>query len=199
MLSVQHWKTGGVIFLEHLAWVSVWSEVQPCIWPNWYATASHYLLLESCFSKSRLVLPFWFRLTRVVPDKGPLNVCVCVRACVPVCWQLVPWWGYLIGRRLGGPSWRCVFNLVVVFLSDFMEFLMCYLNLKFVANTWSALTRTVSFGLIPFSHQRCPNVFRQRKMNYWNYSNMYALQPTVQKYLCWYCCIRSFYQMGDVG
>ena len=28
--------------------------------------------------KSRLVLPFWYRLTRVVLDKGPLNVCVCV-------------------------------------------------------------------------------------------------------------------------
>jgi len=24
-----------------------------------------------CSSKSRLVLPFWCRLTRVVPDKGP--------------------------------------------------------------------------------------------------------------------------------
>jgi len=30
-----------------------------------------------------LVLPFWYRLTRVVPEKGPLNVCVCV--CVNVC------------------------------------------------------------------------------------------------------------------
>ena len=28
--------------------------------------------------KSRLVLPFWYRLTRVVPEKGPLNGCVCV-------------------------------------------------------------------------------------------------------------------------
>jgi len=28
--------------------------------------------------KSRLVLPFWYRLTRVNPVKGPLNVCVCV-------------------------------------------------------------------------------------------------------------------------
>ena len=27
--------------------------------------------------KSRLVLPFWYRLTRVVQDKGPLNGCVC--------------------------------------------------------------------------------------------------------------------------
>ena len=37
--------------------------------------------------KSRLVLPFWYRLTRVVSEKGPLNgrVCVCVRACVRVC------------------------------------------------------------------------------------------------------------------
>jgi len=38
--------------------------------------------------KSRSVLPFWYRLTRVVPDKGPLNsvcVCVCVRACVRAC------------------------------------------------------------------------------------------------------------------
>ena len=28
--------------------------------------------------KSRLVLPSWYRLTRVVPEKGPLNGCVCV-------------------------------------------------------------------------------------------------------------------------
>jgi len=27
--------------------------------------------------KSRLVVPFWYWLTRVVPDKGPLNGCVC--------------------------------------------------------------------------------------------------------------------------
>ena len=35
-------------------------------------------LTVSCFSKSRLILPFWYRPTRVVPDKGPLNGCVCV-------------------------------------------------------------------------------------------------------------------------
>jgi len=28
--------------------------------------------------KSRLVLPFWYQLTRVIPEKGPLNGCVCV-------------------------------------------------------------------------------------------------------------------------
>ena len=35
-------------------------------------------LTVSCSSKSRLVLPFWYRLTRVVPDKWLLNGCVCV-------------------------------------------------------------------------------------------------------------------------
>jgi len=34
--------------------------------------------------KSRLVLPFWYRPTRVVPEKGPLNVCVCVCVCACV-------------------------------------------------------------------------------------------------------------------
>ena len=42
------------------------------------------LLPVSCFSKSRLVFPFWYRLTQVVPDKGPLNVCVCVCVCARV-------------------------------------------------------------------------------------------------------------------
>ena len=46
---------------------SVWSEVQTCIWPSW----CHSLSLASV--KSRLVLPFWYQLTWVVPEKGPLN------------------------------------------------------------------------------------------------------------------------------
>ena len=63
--------SGGV-----LAWLSVWSEVLTCIWPSW--CHCHSLSLAS--EKSRSVLPFWYRLTPVVPDKGPLNdVCVCVQ------------------------------------------------------------------------------------------------------------------------
>ena len=61
-----------------LAWLSVWSEVQTCIWPRW--CHCHSLSLASI--KSRLVLPFWYWLTRVVPDKGPLNGCLCVCVCV---------------------------------------------------------------------------------------------------------------------
>ena len=58
---------------EVLAWLSVRSKVQTCIWPSGFHC--HSLSLASI--KSRLVLPFWFRLTRVVPDKGPLNGCMC--------------------------------------------------------------------------------------------------------------------------
>ena len=61
--------SGGV-----LAWLSVWSKVQTCIWPS--GCHCHSLSLASV--KSRLVVPFWYQLTRVVPEKGPLNGCVCV-------------------------------------------------------------------------------------------------------------------------
>jgi len=88
--------SGGV-----LAWLSVYSVVQTCIWPSW--CHCHSLSLSSV--KSRLVLPFWYQLTWVVPEKGRytgvcvracvrayvharvracVRVCVCVRACV--CW-----------------------------------------------------------------------------------------------------------------
>ena len=40
-------------------------------------------LTVSCFSKIQIGLPFWYRLTWAVPDKGPLNGCVCV------CYRLI--------------------------------------------------------------------------------------------------------------
>ena len=48
--------------------------MQTCIWPSW--CHCHSLNLASV--KSRLVLPFWYWLARVVPEKGLLNGCVCV-------------------------------------------------------------------------------------------------------------------------
>ena len=58
--------SGGV-----LAWLSVWIEVQTCIWPSW----CHCHSLSLAPVKSRLVLPFWYRLTQVVLEKRPLNGC----------------------------------------------------------------------------------------------------------------------------
>ena len=63
-------KLSGLV----LAWLSVWSEVQTCISPS----GCHCHSLSLAPVKSRLVLPFWYRLTWVVPDKGPLNTCACV-------------------------------------------------------------------------------------------------------------------------
>jgi len=62
-------QSGGV-----LAWLSVWIEVQTCIWPS----RCHCRSLSLASVKSRLVLPLWYRPTWVVPEKGPLNGCVCV-------------------------------------------------------------------------------------------------------------------------
>ena len=73
--------SGGV-----LAWLSVWSEVQTCIRPSW--CHCHSLSLASV--KSRLVLPLWYRLTWVFPEKGPLNECVCVCIKVLTSQHLVP-------------------------------------------------------------------------------------------------------------
>jgi len=68
-----------------LAWLSVWSELQTCICPSW--CHRHSLSLASV--KSRLVLPFWYRLTWVVPEKGPLNGCmyVCMLLILKDVWQ----------------------------------------------------------------------------------------------------------------
>ena len=100
---------------EVLAWLSVWNKVQTCIWLSW--CHCHSLSLASV--KSRLVLP-WYRPTRVVQEKGPLNggVCVCViivncvRSVLRCCWLGVRrsirpvknwvmrcWCGYLPGAR----------------------------------------------------------------------------------------------------
>ena len=64
-------NSGGV-----LAWLSVWTEVQTCMWPSW----CHCHSLSFAPVKSRLVLPFWYRLTQVVLEKRPLNGCSCSNA-----------------------------------------------------------------------------------------------------------------------
>jgi len=70
-------------------WLSVWSNVQACIWPSW----CHCCSLSLASVKSRLVLPFWYRLTWVVSEKGPLNARACVRACVCV-YDVFPYFAY---------------------------------------------------------------------------------------------------------
>ena len=64
--KTERWGVGMVISLERGADLHM---------PSW--CHCHSLSLASV--KSRSVLPFWYRLTRIVPEKGPLNgMCVCV-------------------------------------------------------------------------------------------------------------------------
>ena len=69
------------------------------LWPSW--CHCHSLSLASV--KSRLVLPFWYRLTWVVPDKGPLNVCVCVWYCGTAV-GTGRWWVQEQVRQTNSPS-----------------------------------------------------------------------------------------------
>ena len=93
--------SGGV-----MAWLSVRSAVQTCIWPSW--CHCHSLSLASV--KSRLVLPFWYQLTRVVLDKGPLNECALT---------------LLVGRQEGHPICKKLSGGVLAWLSVWSEVQTC--------------------------------------------------------------------------
>ena len=71
LVNTVRWASGRAFGLwklsdEMLVWFSVWSEVQiVCIWSSW--CHRHPQTTSSLASfKSRLVLPFWYRLTQVV-------------------------------------------------------------------------------------------------------------------------------------
>ena len=86
----------GHLACKKTSWLSVSSKVQTCIWSSW--CHCHSLSLASV--KSRLVLFFWYRLTRVVPDKGPLNGCVCVLEGY-ARQSLRQWMGWLVFQPFG--------------------------------------------------------------------------------------------------
>ena len=46
-------------------------------------------LTVSCFSKTQIGLPVWYRLTWVVPEKELLNACVCMCACSTIYGEIV--------------------------------------------------------------------------------------------------------------
>ena len=114
--------SGGV-----LAWLSVWSEVQTCMLPSW--CHCHSLSLVS--RKSRLVLPFWYRLARVVPDKGPLNGCVFVYG--RLCLQSYVWCLLTLFRS----SWS-LWSMLTAMLME--AYVTCYSHLTGSTYLQPALT-----------------------------------------------------------
>ena len=67
-----------------LAWLSAWSEVQTCIWPSWCHC-------YSCFSKIQIGLPFWYWLTRVVPEKRAVKRASLFEVCQNIKYSLNYW------------------------------------------------------------------------------------------------------------
>jgi len=67
LYKTEWWGTGMVICLEQGADLHM-AQLMPLP-----------LTVSLAPVKFRLVLPFWYQLTRVVREKGPLNVCVCTR------------------------------------------------------------------------------------------------------------------------
>ena len=74
------WASGSASGLQKLSdevlvWLSICSEVQiVCVWSSW--CHCHPRTPSSLASfKSRLVLPFWYRLSQVVLEKRPMNRC----------------------------------------------------------------------------------------------------------------------------
>ena len=122
-----------------LAWLSVWSEVQTCIWFSW----RHCHLLSLASVKSRLVLPFWYWLTWVVPEKGPLNGCVCVYNVLYECLICLCCLELLVEPRTQSTPARCTASTAaLVSFSEIQYDMLFYseadisqLNLPLGANT----------------------------------------------------------------
>jgi len=87
-----------------LAWLSVWSDS---------------LTLASVKSRLFLFLPFWYRLTQVVPEKGPLNGCVCV--CV-----------WYIAHGNNNNNSDIPYTSCVLWVFDFLGY--CKIHLRFSLN-----------------------------------------------------------------
>jgi len=63
--NFEWWSAGMVVYLERGADLHM-AQLMPLP------------LTVSCFNKIQIGFTFWYWLTRVVLDKGPLNRCVCV-------------------------------------------------------------------------------------------------------------------------
>ena len=65
-VKTEQWGAGVVICLERCADLHMAQRIP-------------LSLTVSCFRKIQIGLPFWYQLTWVGPEKGPLNGCVCVQ------------------------------------------------------------------------------------------------------------------------
>ena len=153
------WQQGHPACIKLSGGVLVWSDMQNCIWPSW----CHCYSLSLASVKSKLVLPFWYRLTQVVPDKRPLNGCVCVVSCylLLLLWLNNFSWDWiafisafsaltlLVGRQEGHPACKKQSGGVLVWLSVWSNVHMAQLMpLPLTVSCFSKIQIAFSF-LVP--------------------------------------------------
>jgi len=68
-------------------------------------------LTASCFGKIQIGLPFWYRLTWVVPDKGPLNGCVRVCVCNAEVSSEMSLSRHVSDMKLNGPKFAVLLTI----------------------------------------------------------------------------------------
>ena len=102
-------------------------------------------LTVSRFIKIRNGLPFWYRLTWVVPEKGPLNGCVCV---------YYKWYLLIIGVRgciaaeLQGKLWRQSNRTIVELLVKVQRFLqVSCLLIRVLNNSYTVSHKQQQVGM----------------------------------------------------
>ena len=123
LYKTEWWGAGVVICLEQ------------GIWPSW--CHCHSMSLASV--KSRLVLSFWYRLTQVVPEKGPLVGCMCGGTVKSVCLTWVPQYGDIAAKswkmsgRLAVPGqWSVLYSECDPVWGVFQSFTCCNITALFI-------------------------------------------------------------------
>ena len=82
-------------------------------------------LTVSCFSK--MVLPFWYWLTRVVLEKGPLNGCVSLPLTVSCYSKIQIGITFLVPAHLGSPGKGAIGRaFMCIYISNKKQLLKSY-------------------------------------------------------------------------
>jgi len=105
-------------------------------------------LTVSCFSKIQIGFTFWYRLTRVVLEKGPLNGCVCVFVLVAAAAALAVLSAAVTVVTMATCAWRKDFCRIVCYGGVVNTALNSWLKKSWV---WVLAVRVTTLPLSPSS------------------------------------------------
>ena len=113
-----HCWLGGRKSSVVLAWLSAWSEVQTCIWPNWCHCHCHSI---SCFSKIQIGFTFLVLAHPGSPGQRPLNRCVCVCCVFLYKYDIMEFGNYTVSQKKQDPKLLAITSLTIIRFSKFFH------------------------------------------------------------------------------